>query len=51
MEKTLKEFQFIMNARVKLGIKETHPIFAVGLSARRNLCIHPYVSTLSNTKY
>lgn len=49
MEKTLKELQFIMEARKKIGPKLLNKpkILSVGLSARRNLCIHPFVSTLS----
>jgi DNA excision repair protein ERCC-2 len=40
MEKTLEEVRKLLDVR-KAVLKEDKPFLAVGLSARRNLCIHP----------
>ena len=41
MEKTLREVKFVMEAREKY--KSDCKFLGVGLSARRNLCIHPEI--------
>jgi DNA excision repair protein ERCC-2 len=43
MEKTLKEVNFVMESRRNEGALNPHGLkfLAVGLSARKNLCIHP----------
>ncbi len=43
MEKTLRELKVLMEYR-KNEIKDDKKLLAVGLSARKNLCIHPKVS-------
>eukprot|EP01016_Furgasonia_blochmanni_P002677 TRINITY_DN11043_c0_g1_i2.p1 TRINITY_DN11043_c0_g1~~TRINITY_DN11043_c0_g1_i2.p1 ORF type:complete len:831 (+),score=146.97 TRINITY_DN11043_c0_g1_i2:59-2551(+) len=43
MEKTLKELKFVIEARKK-ELPNSKPILALGLSARRNLCINAEVN-------
>ena len=42
MEKTLKELKLVMEARAKQPMtkKNRRKILGIGLSARRNLCVH-----------
>jgi DNA excision repair protein ERCC-2 len=46
MEKTIKELKFVIENRKKENPTENFNILAVGLSARKNLCIHPSVSKM-----
>jgi len=41
MEKTLEEVRKLLDVRRAILNNEDRPFLAVGLSARRNLCIHP----------
>ena len=43
MEKTLRELKFLMESRQKES-KDEKKLLAVGLSARKNLCVNPKVS-------
>ena len=44
MEKTIKEVQFVIKSRKKEYFNDLLKFLVVGLSTRKNLCIHPVVS-------
>ena len=44
MEKTLEELKFLISKRKEELIGEQFNVLAVGLSAKRNLCIHDIIS-------
>ena len=45
MEKTLREINLVLECRQNEGAISPHGVkfLAVGLSARRNLCVHPQI--------
>lgn len=48
MEKTLREVKFVMDARERHKAKSNVKFLGVGLSARRNLCIHPEIQGIKD---
>ena len=49
MEKTLKELKFLMAQR-EVELQDGKNVLAVGLSARKNLCVHPKVIEYSSNR-